>query len=109
MDDNTIEQEIQDKGLTAPRVTKADIDELMSRVVYTYDIRPNGSSVTLVHAFLDGEFYLASGMSACVSIENFDADVGARVAESKAKMASYDKLWELEGYALRKQLIANAA
>jgi hypothetical protein len=108
MDDNAIEQEIQDKGLTAPRVTKADIDKLMSRIVYTYDVRPNGSTTTLAHAFLDGVFYLATGVSACVSVANFNEELGMKMAIGKAEKAAYDKLWELEGYALRKQLMANA-
>lgn len=83
--DSAIEREIQAKGLTAPRVTPARIAELMSRIVYTFDVRPNGSTATLAHAFLDGEFYLATGMSACVSVENFDADIGMQNATDNAK------------------------
>lgn len=99
-----IEDEIQAKGLTAPRVTKADIDALMARIVYTYDVRPNGSTSTLAHAFLDGEFLLASGHSACVSVENFDAELGMKIATENARKAAENKLWELEGYALRKSM-----
>lgn len=103
-----IEKEIQAKGLTAPRITKQEIDELLGRVVYTFDVRPNGSTVTLAHAFLDGDFYLATGFSNCVSPENFNAELGKKIASANAKLAAEDKLWELEGYALRKRLAAAA-
>ena len=102
--DDDIEQEIQAKGLTAPRITLADIDALMRRIVYTFDVRPNGSTTTLAHAFLDGKFYLATGVSYCVSVENFDAELGKDMAMGSAKAAAEDKLWELEGYALWKRM-----
>lgn len=104
--DQALEAEIQAKGLTAPRVTPARIAELMSRIVYTFDVRPNGSTTTLAHAFLDGQFYLATGVSACVSVANFDAELGMKIATGNAKAAAEDKLWELEGYALRERLAA---
>lgn len=106
MNDQDIEQAIQAKGLTAPRVTPADIKALMDRIVYTFDVHPNGSTTTLAHAFLDGDFYLATGVSACVSVENFDAELGKDIAIAGAKAAAEDKLWELEGYALRERLAA---
>jgi hypothetical protein len=104
MNDQAIEQEIQAKGKTAPRVTPAQIEALMQRIVYTSDVRPNGSTTTLVHAFLDGSFFLASGVSACVSVENFDAEIGLKIATDNAERAAREKLWELEGYALNRAL-----
>jgi hypothetical protein len=101
------EAEIQAKGLTAPRVTLAQIDALMERVTYTAEVAP-GTTSTFVHAFLDGEFFLASGHSACVSKENFDAEIGVKLAKSNAEKKARDQLWQLEGYALRKQLAAAA-
>ena len=106
MNNQDIEQAIQAKGLTAPRVTPAHIKALMDRIVYTFDVRPNGSTTTLAHAFLDGDFYLATGVSSCVSVENFDAELGKDIAIAGAKAAAEDKLWELEGYALRERLAA---
>lgn len=106
--DQAVETEIQAKGLTAPRVTKERIDELMGRIVYTFDVRPNGSTTTLAHAFLDGDFFLGTGKSACISPENFNADLGMSIAMENAKAAAREKLWELEGYALRER-IAQAA
>jgi len=104
MNEQDIEQAIQAKGLTAPRVTPAHIKALMDRIVYTFDVRPNGSTTTLAHTFLDGSFYLATGASACVSVENFDAELGKDIAMKGAKAAAEDKLWELEGYALWKRM-----
>lgn len=98
MTDQTIEAEIQAKGLTAPRVTPAQIDALVKRVLFTYAVI--GTS-TFCHAFLDGTFFLVSGHSACVSPENFDAELGRRIAFENLQKPMRDKLWELEGYALR--------
>jgi hypothetical protein len=100
--DAAIEAAIVAKGLTAARVTPDDIDELMTRVVYTGEVAP-GTTSTFIHAFLDGTFYLASGHSACVSPENFDAAIGAQIAKGNAQTKAREKLWELEGYALFKR------
>lgn len=102
MTDNDIEQEIQDKGLNAPRVTKEQIDALMARVSF-YLIVPEGTTSTVAHAYLDGRFHLATGHSACVSPENFNAELGEKIALDKAEAAARDKLWELEGYRLYRQ------
>lgn len=107
--DGAIEAQIKAIGAdTAPRVTPAQIDGLMARVVYTYDERPNGSTVTFAHALLDGQFYLASGTSACVSAANYKPEIGRKLATSNAERAARDKLWELEGYRLRATLMADA-
>jgi hypothetical protein len=100
MNDQTIEQEIQAKGLTAARVTLAQIDALMARVTYVGG-RVGETTSTVVHAFLDGAFLLASGHSACVSVENFDAELGTKMATRQAEAKARDQLWLLEGYALR--------
>ena len=99
--DESIENMILEKGLTAPRITPADIEALVSRVGHTYEVQ--GTS-TFCHGFLDGKFYLASGHSACVSPENFDEGVGRAIAFSNMGLAMRNKLWELEGYALYKEL-----
>lgn len=101
MSEQQIEKEIQDKGLTAPRVTPDVINALADRVTYRYDVQ--GTS-TFCHAFLDDKFYLATGHSACVSPENFNADIGRKIAAENVAKPMRDKLWELEGYALYKNL-----
>jgi hypothetical protein len=107
--DEAAEKRIREAGAdVAPRVTKFDIDALMARVVYTYEQRPNGSTATFCHAFLDGRFFLASGMSACVSTENFNAELGRDMAMNKAVQLARDKLWELEGYRLHATMVSDA-
>ena len=49
---------------------------------------------------LDGKFFLATGFSACVNAENFDAEIGERMARGNAEKSAENKLWELEGYRL---------
>lgn len=93
------EQELAVKAV-APRVTKSDIDALKERITYTTEQCPGGTTSTFVHAFLDGKFFLATGFSACVNAENFDADIGERLARSNAEKHAENKLWELEGYRL---------
>lgn len=98
-DEAQTEAEIQAKGLNAPRVTPERIAGLMARVTFACEVAP-GTTSTFVHAFLEGSFFLATGHSACVSPENFDPDVGMKIARANAERAARDKLWELEGYAL---------
>lgn len=86
MTKDVTEQELVEKSV-APRVTKAQIDALMERVTYTVEQRPGGTTSTFVHAFLDGKFFLATGFSACVNAENFDAEIGERMARSKSKLS----------------------
>ncbi len=106
--DDAIEQRIQEVGAdAAPRVTPGQIDALMARVVYTFDERPNGSTATFAHAFLDGAFHLASGMSACVSPANYNSEIGRKIATDNAARLARDKLWELEGYRLRATIASN--
>lgn len=99
-----IEDEIIAKGLTAPRVTKDQIDALLDKLALRF--HQIGTS-TFCHAFLvgeSGEFYLASGHSACVSLANYNEELGQRIAREKAIKAAADKLWEMEGYALWSRL-----
>ena len=46
--------------------------------------------------------FTVTGESACASPENFDAELGKKIARSNAR----DKIWALEGYALRERLAA---
>lgn len=98
-----LELEIQAKGLTAPRVTPAEIDAMMERVIYR-STGFEGTTSIIVAAFLDSEFYLGCGHSACVSKDNFDPEIGFNIAKRSAEKIARDKLWELEGYLLRERL-----
>lgn len=96
-----IENEIIAKNLTAPRVTKGYIDKLFAEVVYTnMQVAPTR---VLCQATLGG-FSLADGFAACVSVENFDFELGCKLAQKKAEILAHDKLWELEGYLLSRSL-----
>ena len=96
------EQELQAKAV-APRVTKAQIDALLARVSYRFE-QPKGTTSTFCHAYLDDRFYLASGHSACVSLENYNQEIGERIARGNTEAKATSALWELEGYALYKAL-----
>lgn len=100
MDNNAIEKEIQDKGLTAPRVTPARIDEVCCKPAQYY-VFP-GTTLTVCCLELANGFTV-TGESACASPENFDKELGEKIALANAK----EKVWALEGYALKDRLKGN--
>lgn len=104
--DALVEMQIKAKGLTAPRITVEDIDALMGRVTCVGSVI-SGTTVTAMHAFLDEKFLLCSTHSACVSPENFDEEIGIYVARDKLVPLVREKLWELEGYRLYRELNAD--
>lgn len=122
--DQTIEQEIQAKGLTAPRVTPADIeDNIVDEVYFTaldgyagtqpdtsgdYRFgRINSQPLSLltfcVLVLRNG--FTVHGASGVASPENFDAEIGRKRARQKA----VDKIWPLMGYALKERMSTNTA
>lgn len=98
-DDGAIEQEIQQKGLNAPRITPQHIEE---QIVASQYYQFPGTTVTVCCLTLRNG-YNTVGESACVSPQNFDAEIGRKVAYENAKQ----KIWVLEGYLLRDFLHAN--
>ena len=134
--DNEIEQEIKDKGLTAPRVTPEHIKScIVSEHYFTAadgvdgaDIqaaREKDASKEVTFVSLDSDVkkdgtpmatlslltfcvlvlrngFTVTGESACVSPENFDAEIGKKIARDNA----VQKIWMLEGYALKDRLHA---
>jgi hypothetical protein len=98
MNDQTVEQEIKAKGLTAPRVTPERIEEVIAEEYYHV---PPGTALTLCVLTLVNGFTVV-GESACASPANFNAELGERIARDNAK----NKIWALEGYALRNKLSA---
>lgn len=111
--DQAIESEIQAKGLTAPRVTPADIeDNIIDEYGFTAfegagnhagTVNPALKLLTFVVLVLRNGFTV-TGESACASPENFDADLGRKIARQNA----VNKVWPLMGYELRSKL-ADAA
>lgn len=114
----TIEQEIQRKGLTAPRVTQADVyanidgeyyftaDKAVQACLDDQDelTRLTGAHVELklltfcVLRLKNG--FTVTGESACASPENYDAEIGRKIAYKNA----VEKIWPLMGYELRSRL-----
>ena len=96
MSEQEIEKEIQGKGLTAPRLTPELIDEAISDEDYHVF---EGSQLTVCCLTLKNGFTV-TGESACVSPENFDAELGRKIARNNAR----DKIWALEGYLLKQKM-----
>ncbi len=94
--ESAIEAEIHAKGLTAPRLTPADIDATIAGEQYW---NPPGTTLTVCVLELRNGFTV-TGESACASPENFDENLGRRIAFDNAR----GKIWALEGYRLRADL-----
>ena len=112
MNDQAIEQEIQAKGLTAPRITPQDIEaNIVSEHYFTAadgirganDLEcESGDPLTLL-TFCVIELrngFTVTGESACASPENFDADIGRKIARQNAVA----KIWPLLGFSLKQKL-----
>jgi hypothetical protein len=91
-----IEAEIIDKKLTAPRLTPDLIDSVISGE--DYHIFPNTTLTVCCLKLKNG--YCVVGESAAVSIENFDVELGRKIAKANAR----NKIWALEGYLLRSRI-----
>jgi hypothetical protein len=120
MNDQQIEQEIQAKGKTAPRVTPGDIEaNIASEHYFTAWEGVHGHSgnesarlpvtsplplLTFCVLVLRNGFTV-TGESACASPENFDAEIGRKVARQNA----VQKIWPLMGYELKQRLTSSPA
>ena len=116
MNDQTIEQEIQAKGLTAPRITPPMIEANI--VGEHYFTAEDGSDNSSMAEFSRGHHgglniltfcvivlrngFTVTGESACASHENFDPEIGRKIARQNAVA----KIWPLMGYALKEKLAA---
>ena len=96
MNDQEIEKEIQDKGLTIPRITSERLEEVI--VSEQYHVF-SGTTFTACLLTLENG-YTVLGESACASPENFNAELGRKIARNNAK----NKIWALEYYRLRCEL-----
>jgi hypothetical protein len=96
MNEQEIEQEIQDKNLNALRITPDLINAAICDEAY--HVFP-GSQLTICCLTLRNGFTV-TGESACASPENFDAELGQKIARENAR----DKVWMLEGYLLKQRL-----
>jgi len=92
-DEAAIEQEIQSKGLNAPRLTPDHIDRMIKSI--DYHVFP-GTTLTVCAMTLQNGF-IVTGESAAASPANFDEEIGRKIAYDNAR----NKIWAFEGYALR--------
>ena len=96
--EDNIENEIQSKGLTAKRVTPYMLDgEITKEDYHVFD----GSCLTICLLTLKNGFTV-TGESACASPENFDTEIGQKIAKANAR----EKIWPLLGFRLKDQLNA---
>lgn len=139
MNDKEIEQEIQAKGLTAPRIMPDDIEANISAEFYfTAEHGVDGSDIHEIRAKKPDEpthlvplaedevtlrdkwpslglltfcvlvlrnGFTVTGESACASPENFNAEIGRKIARQNA----VQKIWPLMGYELRSRLASGVA
>lgn len=96
MSQDDLEKQIQEKGLTAPRITMEHIKNCISRAEFY--VFPN-SCLTVCCLTLNNGFTV-TGESACASPENFDKQIGEKIALDNAT----NKIWALEGYLLKQKL-----
>ena len=117
MNDQQIEQEIQANGANvAPRITPADIEANIAGEVYFIvaqgceaeerndPVMASFDALNLltfcVLVLRNG--FTVTGESACASPENFNAEIGRKIARENAVA----KVWPLMGYELRSKLAA---
>jgi hypothetical protein len=120
-DDQSTEAAIVKAGKTAPRITPTDIEAaISSEHFFTADQGCRQAALDTA-AKLDRPYqettraeltlltfcvlvlrngFTVTGESACASPENFDAEIGRKVARANA----VQKIWPLEGYLLKQHL-----
>lgn len=118
MNDIEIESEIKSKGLTAPRVTPQRINDVIDGEYYftaaqgvqvAFGEQDELTRLTGAHGELSlltfcvlrlKNGFTVTGESACASPENFDAEIGRKIARQNA----VNKIWPLEGYLLKNKI-----
>jgi hypothetical protein len=100
MNNITIEQEIQAKGKTAPRITPADIEANIVQVEVVRYTTQAGKVLRWAVLTTKNGYAVTGRPSASVSPENDDAEIGEKIAIENAK----DELWPLMGYELQSSL-----
>jgi hypothetical protein len=115
--DTEIEKTIEERGLTAPRVSPADVQAAIAneyfftaadgfraceahRGVFEPPSIPQSMSLLTICVLVLRNGFTVVGTSACASPENFDAEIGCKVARTKA----VEQIWPLLGYSLRDRL-----
>ena len=117
MNEKQLEQLITDKKLTAPRVTPDRIKDVVDDVqyftagdgAYGYQTRdetvdtatyPEALNLLTFCVITLKNGFTVTGEFACASPENFNAEIGQKVAYENAR----NKIWQLKGYLLKEKL-----
>lgn len=98
MSEQQLEQEIQAKGLNAPRLTPQHIDMCIKNKAFH---RLTDVLTVCVITLQNG--FTVTGESACASPENYNQGIGESIAFKNAR----EKIWLLEGYLLKQRLYEN--
>ena len=96
-----IEEEIVKKGLTAPIITPERLELVIQSE--QFQVFPDTTFTVCLLTLANG--CIVIGESACASPENFNAELGRKIARDNAK----NKIWQLEGYLLKQRLYENEA
>lgn len=99
-EDNAVERMIQERGLSAPRLTPDHIAAVI--VGETYATLPSGKVMVCELTLRNG--YTVRGEAATVSKANFNEDIGRKVSRENAVR----EIWQLEGYLLQQRLFDEA-
>ena len=100
MTDTAIEQEIQAKGLTAPRITPQDIEDNIVDVEFVKHVSKTGQVLRWAVITTRNGYAVVGKPSCAVSSANDNAEIGEKVAVANSR----DELWPLMGYELRSLL-----
>lgn len=100
LNEQALEQEIQAKGLNAPRLTPDHVDASIKYVEYW---RVPNTTSTVCAMVLQNNFVVI-GKSAAASLENFNEEIGKKIAYDDARA----QIWALEGYLLKQRLYEEA-
>jgi len=95
LNDEQIEKEITEKGLEAPRLNPEHIDSIIKEREFH-----KLTDVLTVCVLTLKNGFTVTGESACASPENYDQEIGEKIAFDNAR----DKIWVLEGYLLKEIL-----
>ena len=85
------------------KVTKGQIDDLLSQVVVQTKTFDTPTPHVLATAWLD-TFQLGTAISKAVDPNNFDEELGIEYSTKDVLKIAENRLWELEGYHLYKTL-----
>ena len=95
-----LEQLIQDKCLSAPRVIPSDLDAAIESVDVVKHITPSGSVLRWAVLNLKNGYSVTGNPSAAVSAVNDNEEIGRQIAIDNAR----NELWAYLGYQLKERL-----